>query len=293
MVAGKVLMDRNAPPALLDTAERGFAESKVLIDRWHNKGRQLYCVTPRFAASSTPAQLEAAGALLKEADGLFMQTHLAENLAECAWIKSLFPDRRSYLDVYAHAGLATQRAVFGHAIHLDEEDFCTCHQTGAALSHCPTSNMFLGSGLFRLFDAQAPRRPVRVGLGTDVGAGTSLCHLQTLNEAYKVQQLAGSRLTAVQAFYLATLGGARSLYLDDRIGQLAAGFEADICVLDTKATDLLGFRTHYCNDIDELLFVLMTLGDDRAVRATYVGGHLVYDRDRAGGAYSYPAATIS
>jgi guanine deaminase len=289
MVAGKVLMDRNAPPALLDTAERGFAESKQLIDRWHNKGRQLYCVTPRFAASSTPQQLESAAALLQEADGLFMQTHLAENLAECAWIGDLFPDRRSYLDVYAHAGLATQRAIFGHAIHLDEEDFCTCHQTGAALSHCPTSNMFLGSGLFRLFDAQAPRRPVRVGLGTDVGAGTSLCHLQTLNEAYKVQQLAGNRLTAVQAFYLATLGGARSLYLDDRIGRLAPGYEADICVLDTKATDLLAFRTQYCNDIDEVLFMLMTLGDDRAVRATYVGGHLVYDRDRPGGAFDYPA----
>jgi guanine deaminase len=291
MVAGKVLMDRNAPPALLDTAARGFEESKVLIDRWHGRGRQLYCVTPRFAASSTPQQLEAAAALLREADGLFMQTHLAENLAECAWIKELFPQSRSYLDVYARAGLATQRAVFGHAIHLDEEDFCTCHQTGAALSHCPTSNMFLGSGLFRLFDAQDSRRPVRVGLGTDVGAGTSLCHLQTLNEAYKVQQLAGRKLTAVQAFYLATLGGARSLYLDDRIGKLKAGYEADICVLDTKATDLLAFRTEYCNDIDELLFVLMTLGDDRAVRATYVGGHLAYDRDRAGGAFSYPAMT--
>jgi len=151
--------------------------------------------------------------------------------------------------------------------------------------------MFLGSGLFRLFDAQDARRPVRVGLGTDVGGGTSLCQLQTLNEAYKVQQLAGNKLTAVQAFYLATLGGARSLYLDDRVGRLAAGYEADICVLDTKATDLLAFRTQYCADIDELLFVLMTLGDDRAVRATYVGGHLAYDRDRAGGSFSYPAMT--
>jgi guanine deaminase len=290
MVAGKVLMDRNAPAGLLDTAERGFAESKALIDRWHGQGRQHYCVTPRFAGSSTEAQLEAAAALLKEAPELFMQTHLAENTAEVAWVASLFPARRSYLDIYAHAGLATPRAVFGHAIHLDEADFCTCHQTGSALSHCPTSNLFLGSGLFRLRDAHDPRRPVRVGLGTDVGAGTSLSHLQTLNEAYKVQQLAGNRLTAVQAFYLATLGGARSLYLDDRIGRLAPGFDADICVLDTKATDLLAFRTQYCNDIDELLFVLMTLGDDRAVRATYVAGHLAYDRDRPEGAFAYPVA---
>ncbi len=289
MVAGKVLMDRNAPAALLDTAERGFAESKLLIDRWHRRGRQHYCVTPRFAGSCTEAQLEAAGALLKEADGLFVQTHLSENRDEVAWIAELFPARRSYLDVYAHAGLATERAVFGHAIHLDEEDFRTCHQTGAALSHCPTSNLFLGSGLFRLFDAQGPRRPVRVGLGTDVGAGTSLSHLQTLNEAYKVAQLNRTRLTAVQAFYLATLGGARSLYLDDRIGKLEAGYDADICVLDTKATDLLDFRTGYCEGIDELLFVLMTIGDDRAVRATYVGGHLAYDRDRAGDAFSYTA----
>ncbi len=214
MIAGKVLMDRNAPAALLDTAERGYAESDALIRRWHGTGRQLYCVTPRFAPTSTQAQLDAAGALLKAHDGVYLQTHLCENLDEIAWVHELFPERASYLDVYAHAGLVGARSMFGHGIHLHEHDFCTCHQAGAALAHCPTSNLFLGSGLFKLFEAADPVRPVRVGLGTDVGGGTSLSQLQTLNAAYKVAAMAGHKLNAVQAFYLATLGGAHALHLD-------------------------------------------------------------------------------
>lgn len=282
MIAGKVLMDRHAPAALLDTAQRGHDESLALIERWHKRGRQLYCVTPRFAPTSTDAQLEAAGALLKTRDDLFLQTHLCENTDEIAWVRELFPARQSYLDVYAHAGLVRPRAMFGHAIHMHEGDFCTCHQSGAALAHCPTSNLFLGSGLFPLFQAVDPRRPVKVGLGTDVGGGTSLSQLQTLNEAYKVAAMAGHKLDAVQAFYLATLGGARALHLDDRIGIIAPGHEADICVLDPHATPLMDFRAGYCASIEELLFMLMTLGDDRAVRATYVAGVPVYDRARAG-----------
>ena len=285
MVAGKVLMDRNAPDNLRDTAQQGYDESLALIDRWHEKGRQHYCVTPRFAPTSTEAQLEAAGALMKTRGDLFLQTHIAENLAECEWVRTLFPERSSYLDVYAHAGLVGRRSVLGHGIHLNENDFCTCHATGAALAHCPTSNLFLGSGLFRLFDALDPKRPVRVGLGTDVGAGTSLSQFATLNEAYKVAQLLGHRLSAAQAFWLATAGGARALDLDDKIGTLAPGYDADLVVLDLEATPLLAFRTGYCRDIHDLLFVLMTLGDDRAVRATYVAGHCVYDRDRAGNSF--------
>jgi guanine deaminase len=288
MVAGKVLMDRNAPPELLDTAQRGYDESAALIARWHGQGRQLYCVTPRFAAASTEAQLEAAGALLREHPGVFMQTHLSENRDEIAWVRSLFPARDGYLDVYAHAGLVGPRAVLGHGIHLSEEEFCTCHATGAALAHCPSSNLFLGSGLFRVFDATDPRRPVRVGLGTDVGAGTSLAQLRTLADAYKVAALGGTKLGAVQAFYLATLGGARALYLDDRLGNLASGNDADICVLDPEATPLLAFRAGYCTGIEDLLFVLMTLADARTVRATYVAGRCVYDRDAGG--VRYPAA---
>lgn len=280
MIAGKVLMDRNAPASLLDTARRGYDESAALIRRWHGTGRQHYCVTPRFAPTSTEAQLDAAGALLREHDGLFLQTHLCENRDEIAWVRELFPSRESYLDVYAHAGLVGPRSVFGHAVHMHERDFHHCHRAGAALAHCPTSNLFLGSGLFRLFDATDARRPVRVGLGTDVGAGTSLCQLQTLNEAYKVAALAGGRLDALRAFYLATLGGAHALRLDDRIGRIAPGHDADLCILDPNATPLLAFRSGHCESFEELLFVLMTLGDDRAIRATWVAGRPVYDRER-------------
>ncbi len=277
MIAGKVLMDRNAPAALLDTAQRGYDESEALIRRWHGRGRLHYCVTPRFAATSTDAQLDAAGALLRATPGLFMQTHLAENPREVEWVRELFPARSSYLDVYAQAGLVGPRAILGHAIHVGEADFCACHAAGAALAHCPTSNLFLGSGLFRLFDALDARRPVRVALGTDVGAGTSLSQLRTMGEAYKVAALRGNRLDAVQAFYLATLGGAHALHLDHRIGRLAPGHDADVCVLDLQSSPLLAFRTGHCESIAELLSVLMALGDDRVVRATYVAGECVWD----------------
>ncbi|AWN39163.1 guanine deaminase [Methylobacterium radiodurans] len=287
MVAGKVLMDRNAPSALLDTAERGYRESEALIRRWHGRGRQLYGVTPRFAPACTEAQLDAAGALLREHDGLYLQTHLSESPAEVAWVRDLFPARASYLDVYAHAGLVGPRAVFGHAIHVAEEDFCTCHRTGAALSHCPTSNLFLGSGLFRLFDALDPRRPVRVGLGTDVGAGTTLSLVRTLGEAYKVAALRGDKLDAVRALWLATAGGAEALHLEDRIGRIAVGYEADLCVLDTAASPLLAHRARYCTDIEELLFVQMTLGPER-VQATWVAGEPVYEAARTPDPYRYP-----
>ena len=291
MVAGKVLMDRNAPAGLLDTAERGYDESKALIARWHGRGRQLYAVTPRFAASCTPAQLDSAGTLLKEHDGLYLQTHLCETTDEIAWVMDLFPERASYLDVYAKAGLVGPRSVFGHAIHVMEEDFCTCHRAGAAVAHCPSSNGFLGSGLFRLYDALDPRRPVRVGLGSDVGAGTTLSLLKTLGDAYKVAALRGTKLDAPRAFWLATLGGAEALRLDDRIGRIAPGYEADLCVLDLAATPLLGFRTGTCSSIEDLLFVLMTLGDHRTVRATWVAGECVYDNRRVGDPLRYPSST--
>lgn len=280
MIAGKVLMDRHAPDALLDTAESGYQQSKALLEKWHGTGRQLYAITPRFAASCSEEQLQAAARLWREHPGSYMQTHLCESQDEIDWVKSLFPGHKSYLDVYAQAGLVGPRAIFGHAIHVNEEDLCACHRTGSAIAHCPTSNLFLGSGLFRVFDARNPARPVRVGLGTDVGAGTSLSQLQTLNEAYKVSALNNTKLTAIHAFYLATKGGAQALYLDDRVGNLAAGQEADMVVLDLAATPLMTFRMQFAKTISEKLFALMTLGDDRAIRATYVAGELVYDRDR-------------
>lgn len=289
MIAGKVLMDRNAPPALLDSAQQGYDESSELIRRWHNKGRQHYCITPRFAPTSTDAQLEVCGVLAREHPDAFIQTHLCENKDEIQWVLELFPERKSYLDVYANAGIVRDRAVFGHGIHLTEEDFCTCHQTGAALAHCPTSNLFLGSGLFRLFDAKDPKRPVRVGLGSDLGAGTSFSQLQTLNEAYKVAQMNQTKLNAIQSFYLATRGGAEALCLDKTIGSVAKGFDADLVVLDKKATPLMAFRSEFCQELVEQLFVLMILGDDRAVRSTYVAGEQVYDRDVGGDPFKYPA----
>ncbi|MCX5569764.1 guanine deaminase [Kaistia nematophila] len=292
MIAGKVLMDRNAPNALLDTAERGYAESKALIGKWHGRGRQLYCITPRFAPSSSEEQLQAAGKLWREHPGTYMQTHLCENQGEIEWVRQLFPERSSYLDVYDHAGLTGPRAIFGHAVHMDEEDFACCHRTGSALAHCPTSNLFLGSGLFRMVDAKRIERPVRVGLGTDIGAGTSFSQLQSLGEAYKVAKLGGHALTPEQGFYLATRGGAEALRLDDRIGSLAPGFEADFVVLDLKATPLLDFRLSHARDLAETLFVLMTLGDDRAIRATYVAGECVYERDRPE-SFLYPGAASS
>lgn len=278
MIAGKVLMDRNAPPALCDTAQAGYDESKALIAKWHRRGRSLYAITPRFAATSTPAQLEAAGALSREHPDCLVQSHIAENLAEVAWVKSLYPERRGYLDVYDHYGLLGRRAIYGHGIHLTEGELARMHETGTAIAHCPTSNFFLGSGAFDLGKATKGARPVRVGLATDVGGGTTLSILQTLNEAYKAAQMNGCALSAGHAFYLATRGSARALDLEDRIGGLAPGMEADLVVLDLKSTPLIAFRMKHAADLDEALFVQMTLGDDRAVRATYVAGKRVYER---------------
>ncbi|HPE05665.1 MAG TPA: guanine deaminase [Thauera sp.] len=270
LITGKVLMDRNCPDFLRDTAETGYADSQALIERWHNRDRLLYAITPRFAPTSTPAQMALAGRLFREHPGVFLQSHVAENRAEVAWVAQLHPEARSYLDVYERAGQLGMRALFAHCLWLDDSDRRRMAERGAAMSFCPTSNLFLGSGLFDL--ARARALGVRVGLGTDVGGGTSLSMLQTLNEAYKVLQLGGQSLSAASGFYLATLGGAHSLYLDDRIGNFASGKEADFVVLDPRATPLLARRSAACTTLEERLFVLMMLGDDRVVAATHVMG---------------------
>ncbi len=278
IAAGKVLMDRNAPAALRDTAQQGYDDSKALIARWHGCGRCLYAITPRFAGTSTPAQLDAAGALWREHRDVLMQTHIAENLREVEWTAELFPGRKNYLDIYDHYGLIGRGAVLAHGIHLGEDELCRCHESSAALAHCPTSNLFLGSGLFRIGAVKDPRRPVQVGLGTDIGGGTSFSLLATMGAAYKVAQLGGRSLRAVEAFYLATLGGARTLGLDDRIGAILPGREADLAVLDPRATPLLALRNARAESTEDVLFALMTLGDDRAVRATYVAGERAHER---------------
>ena len=274
MVGGKVLMDRHCPDFLRDSAD--LRESEDLIRRWHRQGRALYAITPRFAPTSTEAQLAATGELARAYPDTYIQTHVAENQDECNWVGELFPQQRSYLSVYEHYGLMRPRALFGHCIWLDDADFARMAATGSAISHCPTSNLFLGSGLFEL--ARADAAGAMTALGTDVGAGTSFSMLQTMNEAYKVARLKGSYLPALRMFYLATLGAARSMGLDDTIGTLAPGAEADFIVLDPKATPLLARRTACSATLEETLFALALLGDDRAVRATYSFGACVHER---------------
>ena len=278
IIAGKVLMDRNAPEALRDTAQSGYDDSKALIARWHGHARSLYAITPRFAGTSTPAQLDAAGTLWREHPDVFVHTHISENRREIEWTAELFPEAKNYLDIYDRHGLIGRRAVLAHGVHLGEDELCRCHESGTALAHCPTSNLFLGSGLFRIGAAKNAKRPVHVGLGTDIGGGTSFSLLATMGAAYEIAQLNGRSLSAVEAFYLATLGGARALALEDRIGAIAPGHEADLAVLDPKATPLLTLRNTRAESVQDVLFALMMLGDDRAVRATYVAGQQIYQR---------------
>lgn len=276
MAAGKILMDRNCPDFLCDSAEGGARDTEALINKWHKQGRSMYAITPRFAPTSTEAQLALTGELARAYPDTFIQTHVSENPDECKWVQSLFPKARSYLDVYDSYGLMRQRAVYGHCIWLDERDFARMAESGAAAAICPTSNLFLGSGLFDFEKADAAR--VNLSLATDVGAGTSFSMLQTMNEAYKVARLKGSYLPAVRMFYLATLGAARSMQLEGTIGNFAPGAEADFIVLDPKCTPLLARRTSTCDSLEELLFALALLGDDRAVDATYACGRKVHQK---------------
>ncbi|HEY6980500.1 guanine deaminase [Reyranella sp.] len=278
MIAGKVLMNRNAPEALLDTTKQGYDDSKKLIEKWHGRGRMLYAITPRFAATSTPDQLEATGALKKEHPDCFVQSHVSENRGEVAWVRELFPESKGYLDVYDRFGLLGRRVIHGHGIWLTEDELKRCHETGTAIAHCPTSNFFLGSGYLDVHNAMKKERPVRVGLATDLGAGTSFSILQTMNEAYKAAQLNGHALSAGHAFYLATRGTAHALYLEDRIGSIGVGMEADVTVLDLASTPIIDFRMKRATDLEERLFIQMTMADDRAVLATFVAGKPVYRR---------------
>jgi len=276
MAAGKVMMDRHCPGFLQDTAETGARESEELIHRWHNKGRNMYALTPRFAPTSTEDQMQMCGELARAYPDTYVQTHVAENTDEVAWVKSLFPDARSYLDVYDKYGLLRERSMYAHCIWLDDEDRARMAATGAAVSMCATSNLFLGSGLFDF--AAADRQHVALSLATDVGGGTSFSMLQTMNETYKVARMGGIYLPALRMFYMATLGGARSMQLEGTVGNFTPGAEADFIVVDPKATPLLERRTTRCDSLEELLFALALLGDDRAIAATYAAGVQVHLR---------------
>lgn len=276
LIAGKVMMDRHAPDGLCDTAESSYSESKALIEKWHGKGRNLYAITPRFAPTSTPKQLEKAGQLKAEYPDVYVHTHLSENKNEIAWVKDLFPAQNGYLDVYHHYGLTGSRSVFAHCVHLEDAEWDCMHATDSAIAFCPTSNLFLGSGLFPL--QKTWDKQVKVGLGTDIGAGTSFNQLQTVSEAYKVQQLQGNKLSAFESLYHATLGGAKALHLDDKLGNFNVGKEADFVVLNLNATALQTLRQQRAKNIEDALFALFTMGDDRNIQATYIFGQKAYDQ---------------
>ena len=276
LIAGKVLMDRHAPDALCDTAESAYTDSKALIEKWHGKGRHLYAITPRFAPTSTPEQLQQAGQLKAEYPDVYVHTHLSENHNEIAWVKSLFPEQDNYLGVYHHYGLTGSRSVFAHCVHLEEQEWQCLHDTDSAIAYCPSSNLFLGSGLFPL--KKTWEKQVKVGLGTDVGAGTAFCQLETLNQAYKSQQLQGDKLSAFEALYHTTLGAAKALDLQDKLGNFNVGKEADFVVLNLKATALQALRQQRSKNVEDALFALMMMGDDRNIQATYIFGQKAYDK---------------
>ncbi len=276
LIAGKVLMDRNAPADLCDDVEQAEHDCIDLIARWHGHSRLAYAVTVRFAPTSTPAQLAMAGRLCAADPSLYMQTHLAENRAEVKWVRELFPAARSYLDVYAAAGLLQQRSIFAHGIWLDDADRAALHAAGAQVAHSPSSNLFLGSGLFDWHAADAAG--VAVSLASDVGGGTSLSMLRAMADAYRVQALAGQRLTAWKALHAATAGAAAALQLSHEIGTLEVGRFADVCIWDWAVGAVAEHRMRAVRDLHERAFAWMMMADERNLAATWVAGVPRYER---------------
>lgn len=278
LMAGKVCMDRNCPPFLQDTAKSAQQDSADLIAKWHGKDRLHYVITPRFAPTSTEAQLAVLGELAQQYPNVYIQTHLSENHNEIAWVKSLYPNRKNYLDVYNHYGLVRKGAVFGHGIHLEQDEWQCLAEKGASIAFCPTSNLFLGSGLFDL--AKAEQHHIPVSLATDVGGGTSFSMLRTLGEAYKICQLKGNQLDPMHGLYLMTQGAALALGLEQHIGNLNPGTDADFVILDPLFDELSSLRFKHHHSPQDLIFALSMLADDRATVATYIAGKIVYQADR-------------
>lgn len=271
-IAGKVMMDRNAPEGLTDTPQSGYDDTKALIAAWHGKGRQLYAITPRFAITSSPEQMEMAGALAVEHPDCHVQTHLSENHAEIRWTQELYPQARDYTDVYARYGLLGERSLFGHCIHLSDREADAMAEAGGVAVFCPTSNLFLGSGLFDYQRYRRRDKRLRVATATDVGGGTNYSMLRTMDEAYKVIALQGEKLDPLRSFWQLTRGNAEALSIVDRAGTLEPGTDADIVILDAGATQAMSIRNERVTTLAQELFLLQTLGDDRAVKAVYVAG---------------------
>ncbi|MCA0257078.1 MAG: guanine deaminase [Proteobacteria bacterium] len=272
MIGGKVMMDRNAPQGLLDTPEMGYDETRAVIAQWHGKGRNHVAITPRFAITSTPAQMEAAATLAREFPDLHIQTHLSENLDEIRYTCSLYPEAADYTDIYARYGLLREKALFGHCIHLSEREADAMSEAGAVAVHCPTSNLFLGSGLMPLKKLMARDKPVTVSVATDIGGGSSYSMLRTMDEAYKIQQLLGERLNPLESYWLMTRGNAEAVKLADQIGSLDPGTDADLVVLNARATPAMALKMEVVSSLAEELFLIQTLGDDRVIAETYVAG---------------------
>jgi guanine deaminase len=283
MIAGKMMMDRNAPEEVLENPGQSRKVCEQLIEKWHGKGRLSYALTPRFAIGCTPEMLKVVGEIKKEYHDVYIHTHLAENKEEIKRVQELFPWCNDYLEVYERFSMVTDRSIFAHGIYLSDSELERLSRAGATIASCPTSNLFLGSGLFKMSKAKSRKYPVKVGIGTDVGAGTSFSMLKTLHEAYKVAALNEKKLSPFQAFYLATLGGAKSLSLDDKIGNFDPGKEADFVVLDLAATPLMKFRDQNAlaeslPQLAEKLFATVVLGDDRAVSSVFIMGKELYKR---------------
>ncbi|SMS00796.1 Guanine deaminase [Vibrio mangrovi] len=276
MICGKVLMDRHCPDNLRDTADSGYRESKILLEKWHHQGRALYAITPRFAPTSTPEQLVLAGQLAQEYPDAFIQTHLSENTDEINWVKTLFPDAPDYLGVYERYGLVRDRALFGHGIHLEPREYKTLASNHASVIFCPTSNLFIGSGLFPYFSVKEHGIPVAIA--SDVGGGTSLNLLVNQAEAYKILQLQHQNLNPFESLYLCTQGAAAAMQLEHQIGNFNPGTEADFIELDFGGTPILKQRIKQAKSLEEKLFALIMLADERVIHQTYVHGQQVYCR---------------
>ncbi|MCB5201212.1 guanine deaminase [Neorhizobium sp. T786] len=278
MIGGKVMMDRNAPQGLLDTPQMAYDETRAVIAEWHGKGRNHVAITPRFAITSTPGQMQAAQTLAKEFPDLHIQTHLSENHDEIRYTCELYPEAKDYTDIYARYGLLGKKTLLGHAIHLSDRETDLLSETASVAIHCPTSNLFLGSGLFPLKALTRREKPVRIGVATDIGGGTSYSMLRTLDEAYKIQQMLGERMNPLETFFLMTRGNAEALSLSDRIGTLEVGTDADLVVLNAASTPAMTLRMETITTLPEELFLLQTMGDDRAVAETYVAGKAMKQR---------------
>ena len=272
MIAGKVMMDRNAPAGLRDTPQSGYDDTKQVIADWHGKGRNHVAITPRFAITSTPEQMEMSQVLAREYPDLHIQTHLSENLDECRFAGELYPEAKDYTDIYARYDLLGRKSLFGHCIHLSDREADAMSESGSVAVFCPTSNLFLGSGLFGLKRLERRARPVRAAVATDIGGGTSYSMLRTLDEGYKVLQLQGDRMTPLESFYRMTRGNAEALSLQDRIGTLDVGSDADLVVLNASAVPAMALKMEVVSTLAEELFLMQTMGDDRTIAETYVAG---------------------